>query len=477
MDIDDVKKVHTFVDSKEDGAERRLIQLGYKQELKRNLSLFGNAVMALSNVAPVMACFVFAQASYATVGAATAPAAVLQGINVIFIGLILGELGSVYPVSGGLYSIVNNILSRPVALVAFISFMLQGFLYPPSMALGVGQYIQILFPQLPQDAFACNIIAALAVILALIIGLSSVASNNRVAKILLGAQMLILLAFLYVCFANPQRSLGEVIFNSQMLNSSGDGITDADFGTILMGVGILCSTIEGYGASLGFSEETKGSCRKIGMAVFISAVATSVILVTVIVMSVVSAPDLRIFIMSEVPPLYTAQAYFGPIATAVINLGIIIGTFGALVVMTSYMSRVMFTSARDGIWPEKLNKVLIKVSKKSQIPWVTTLIIAIGAVIQIFTSNIVSLLTLAGMSAAMVYFLVAVGSIRSRLKNREIARPFKMPLFPLPAVIVIVFMSVAFISQKSSDLMVLGVIYVLMVAYYYIYLRPKEVIR
>ena len=69
-----------FADSELDGAQRRLEQLGYKQELNRNLSVTENVVMALSNVSPLMAAFVYALAAFATVGIATAPAAILQGI-------------------------------------------------------------------------------------------------------------------------------------------------------------------------------------------------------------------------------------------------------------------------------------------------------------------------------------------------------------------------------------------------------------
>lgn len=140
-----------FVDSEVDGAQRRLEELGYRQELNRNLSVTENVVMALSNVSPLMAAFVYALAAFATVGVATAPSAILQGINVVFIGFIIAELGSIYPVSGGLYSIISYILPKPLVFVAVFTFMVQAFIYPPSIALGVGQYLQILFPQLPQS--------------------------------------------------------------------------------------------------------------------------------------------------------------------------------------------------------------------------------------------------------------------------------------------------------------------------------------
>ena len=60
-----------------------------------------------------------------------------------------------YPVSGGLYSIVSYVLPKPLVFIAVFTFMIQAFIYPPSIAMGVAQYLQILFPQLPQGALAC----------------------------------------------------------------------------------------------------------------------------------------------------------------------------------------------------------------------------------------------------------------------------------------------------------------------------------
>lgn len=143
-----------FKDNPVNGAEERLKDLGYKQELRRDLSVPQNIVMALANVSPVMAAFTYALAAFATVGTATASATILQCINVLCIGLILGELGSIYPVSGGLYSITSYVLPKPLVFLGVFNFMIQAFIYIPAIAMGVGQYLQILFPQLPQGPLA-----------------------------------------------------------------------------------------------------------------------------------------------------------------------------------------------------------------------------------------------------------------------------------------------------------------------------------
>ncbi len=463
-----------FVDSEEDGAQRRLEQLGYKQELNRNLSVGENVVMALSNVSPLMAAFVYALAAFATIGTATAPAAILQGINVILIGFILAELGSIYPVSGGLYSIINYVLPKPLVFIAVFTFMIQAFIYPPSIALGVGKYLQILFPQLPQSEFATSVIAAITLIIALMIGLNSIVTNNKVAKVLLFLQLAVIAVFLVVCFANPQRSFLDIIFSPQLLNMDGSGLTPASFGVILMGIGILCASIDGYPASLGFSEETKGSCRNVGKAALYSAISTAVIIVSVLIMSMIAAPDTKEFLLAASPLLYTAEAYLGSIGSTIINGGIIIASFSCLVVIINYMARVIYTGARDGIWPGKINDILTKVSKTAQIPWAATTLIAVVCSILVFSSNLVALVIYGGITAATVYLLVAIGAINSRLKNPEITRPFRMPLFPLPPIVVCIFLIVAISSQALKDLLVVGGLIGVALIYYFVYIRNRD---
>ncbi len=463
-----------FVDNPVNGAEERLKQLGYKQELQRGLSTPMNVVMGLANVSPVMAAFTYALAAFATVGTATAGGTLLQCINVFCIGMILAELGSIYPVSGGLYSITSYVLPKPLVFLGVFNFMIQAFIYIPAIAMGVGQYMQILFPQLPQGTLACSVISALSLIAALLIGLNSIVTNSRVTVIFLVVQMIIVFVFLYICFAHPQRNLGEVLFHPQMLNADGTALEPANFASVLMGLGIMCAAIDGYGASLGFSEETKGSCKNVGKAVFATAFLTLFFVGLCDIISMVAAPDLLSFLQADSPLLYVINSYMGPIGTTMMNIGIIIASFGCNCVLISYMGRVLWTGGRDRLWPDKINNALMKVSGKSQVPYVALILIAVVDCILVFASDIVTMITFGGMSAALVYMLIAIGSIRHRIVEKDITRPIKMPLFPIPSILVICFLCVAIGSQTPQDLMIVGIIVAIAMLYYLLYYRPRE---
>lgn len=463
-----------FVDSKEDGAQRRLEQLGYKQVLDRRLSVFGNVVMGLSNVAPVMAAFVYGLAAFSVAGTGSIGAAWMQGLNVCLIGFILAEAGSVYPVSGGMYSLVKYMLPRPLAFVAVFTFMIQAFIYPPAISMGVGQYMQILFPSLPQSAFATSCIAAIAIILSLLIGLNNIATSNRVAKFFLLIQMIVIFVFLYICFANPVRPLSEVMFDPVMLDGASTGLSPVSFMGVLLGLGIMCAAIDGYPASLGFSEETKGSCRNVGIAVLTTALLTVFLVVICITMGAIAAPNLSEFLASPSPYLYVAETYLGGFGSDMINIGIIIASFSCQTIVITYMSRVIFTGARDKIWPGPVNKFLNQVSVK-QTPWAATVVVGLVCSLMVFSNTMVDLVTYGGMSAAIVYMLVAIGSINSRIKNPGLTRPFRMPFFPIPPILVTLFLLVAIGSQETNNQLVVGSFVGFALLYYFLYIRPRDI--
>ena len=471
----DSKNSTAFVDNPIDGAQKRLEDLGYKQVLDRRLSVFGNVVMGLSNVAPVMAAFVYGLAAFSVAGTGSVGAAWMQGINACLIGLILAEAGSIYPVSGGMYSLVKYMLPRPLAFVAVFTFMIQAFIYPPAISMGVGTYMQILFPALPQGALATSVIAAIAIILSLLIGLSNIATSNQVAKFFLAVQMAVIFVFLYICFANPVRPLTEVIFHPVALGETagGGGLMPVTFMSMLLALGIMCATIDGYPASLGFSEETKGSCRNVGKAVLCTAWLTVFLVVICMTMGVVAAPDLAAFLASPSPFLYIAEYHMGVWGSDLMNIGIIISSFSCQTIVITYMSRVIFTGARDRIWPGPVNTFLNQVSKR-QTPWAATTVVGIICSLMVFSNTMVDLVTYGGMSAAIVYMLVAIGSLNSRRRDPGITRPFRMPLFPLPPILVIAFLIMAIASQETGNQLVVGSFVLGALIYYFGYIRPRD---
>lgn len=455
-------------------AQERLEELGYQQELNRTLSVSGNVTMTIANASPIMAIFVLALAPLAVTGTATAAASLFQGVLVILIGLILAELGAIYPVSGGTYSIIRYILPKPLAYIGIASFVLISLIFPPSTALGVATYIQLLFPQLPQSPVATSCIAAACLVLALLVGLSSIATSDKMTRILMVMQGIVLAVILYAFITNPQRSLTEIISAPQLLDEGGGGLIQGSGFTILASVGMLFGVIGGYDAALGFSEETKGSCRNIAKAVIIASVMTVIFMVAPIILSMTAAPELQAYLQATSPLLYTVESYLGGAVTKLVNLGILIAAFNATVMLIIWQARILYTGARDDAFPGIIGKQLMKVSGKSHVPWVATAFICIASIVLVFASNLIALVTFGAILFAVMFLLVAIGSIISRKRDPQMERPFKMPLFPLIPVIVIAGLVIAILAQPVKDMMTAAAFYGITLIYYFVYIRPRD---
>jgi amino acid transporter len=452
-------------------SETRLQELGYRQELDRGIPVIGNIALTMSNVSPTMAVFLFVLAPLAVTGTATAGGAILLSIGVVFIGLCLAELGSVYPVAGGLYSLVRFVLPRPLAFLVIINFLLQAFIFPPGIALGVAQYLQDLFPGLPQSSFATSGIAALALLAALTIGLRNIRTNAIITGSFLVLELVVLSIFTFSGFSNPAQSLSHLIFSPERL--SGSALMPVGFGIVLMAIGATFGAINGYDAALGFTEETKGSSRNVGIAVTISAILTGALITIPVLASLVGAPDLANYLAADSPFLYTARETLGGGITNVMNAGIVIAAFNALILIIIYMARVLFTTGRDRVFPDSVNRFLTQTNKRKA-PWVTVLIISMGSIVLVFASNLIALITFVGVLVASVYLLIAIAAVYSRYREPKLARPFRMPLFPLPPIIVGVVTITAIATQSVKDIGLAAAFGVAFIVYYYAYVRPRD---
>ena len=84
--------------------ERRLAELGYKQELNRSWSGFSNFAISFSIISILAGCFTtFAQGWNYGGPVAISIGWPLISAFILIIGLCMSELASAYPTSGGIY--------------------------------------------------------------------------------------------------------------------------------------------------------------------------------------------------------------------------------------------------------------------------------------------------------------------------------------------------------------------------------------
>jgi amino acid transporter len=74
----------------------------------------------------------------------------------------------------------------------------------------------------------------------------------------------------------------------------------------------------------------------------------------------------------------------------------------------------------------------------------------------------------------VLYALIAISALVSRIRQPDLPRPFRMPLWPAPPILALIGVGVALSQQKVIDLLIVAGIFVVGAAYYVLFLRPRS---
>ena len=88
----------------------RLEQLGYSQQLERRLNIPEVVGLAMADVSPTMAVLFLSAGVFFVGGTFSIGAGLILSVVVVFIALCLGELAGMFPIAGGMYSLVRRVL-------------------------------------------------------------------------------------------------------------------------------------------------------------------------------------------------------------------------------------------------------------------------------------------------------------------------------------------------------------------------------
>lgn len=362
--------------------ERRLAELGYKQELHRSWSGFSNFAISFSIISILAGCFTtFAQA-WNNGG----PVAISIGWPVIsgfilIIGLCMSELASAYPTSGGIYwwaaklggakagfytgwlnlvGLVSVTASVGYGVTFFINTLL-GFYFPGFEAKFMGgDYIKQQF-----------VIFLAIMLLSMVVNiwgrhLLALANNVSVWWHVFGSAAIILI----MVFKPTHHTSLKWMF-TQHINNSGFSATGIHgFWIYILPLGLLLTqyTITGFDASAHLSEETQNahinSAKGIWKSIFYSAIGGYLLLMSFLWAA--TNPDM----VNSTDPKVNAFGIGSVIAIinnalgggALFKFVIIITTVGQLFCVTACLtscSRMMFAFSRDRAIPgsEMLRKV------------------------------------------------------------------------------------------------------------------------
>ncbi|CDF94688.1 MULTISPECIES: APC family permease [unclassified Pseudomonas] len=393
---------------------------GYKQELKRSLSLTDLVVYGMIFMIPIAPFGVYGYVNAEAPG--MVPLAYIIGmVAMLFTALSYGSMARAFPVAGSVYSYAQRGLNPHVGFIAGWLMLLDYLLIPPLLYVYAAMALNHLYPDIPKVGFILAFLVS-----ATFVNLRGITFTARMNIIFLLAQLVVLGIFLFYAWNALHGGAG----NGQITLAPLYSPEHFNFALLMQAVSIAVLSFLGFDAISTLAEEIKGDPgRSIGKA----ALVTLLVMGAIFVVQTWIATDLAAGMgfksadtaFYEIAELAAGSwlATLTAVATAL--------AWGVAVAITSQaaVSRLLFGMARDG----KLPKVLAKVHPKHNTPYMSIYLVAVLSLLICYlfinaVDTLTSLVNFGALSGFMLLHITVINHYWRRQRSGQLIRHLICPL-------------------------------------------------
>lgn len=377
---------------------------------------------------------------------------VLGAVVSLVDAFVWAELGAAFPKAGGSYNFLKISYGeqRWGRLLSFLyvwQTLIQAPLVVASGAIGFAQYASYL---LPLEEWQRKAVSGIVVLIIIALLYRKIDSIGKIGLVMWGAVLLTLGWIIIGGLSNARIPLSETLGS---IGSVSGGVLAAGLGQASVKT-IYCYL--GYYNVCHLGGEIKRPARNIPASMFISIVGIAglYLLMNLSVVSVVpwqTAQNSEFIVSTFVETLYGTRA--AQLATVLVLLV----AFSSLFAVLLGYSRVPYAAAVDG----QFFKIFARLHPTRHFPHVSLLLLGgLGFVFSLFFRLGDVITAILAMRIVVQFVGQAIGLLLLHRRRATDAFPFRMPLYPLPVVLVICIWLFIFFSTgltfMLSGLVVIG---------------------
>ncbi|MEU2875830.1 amino acid permease [Streptomyces sp. NPDC007070] len=408
--------------------QRLLAESGADREghgLKRTMGLFQLVCFGVGAIVGT-GIFVGLSDSVAQAGPAVVVSFVLAAITCVLTAFAFAELGGAIPVSGSSYSFAYAGLGESTAFLVGWCLLLEYGVSVSAVAVGWSQYVNELLHSLtgwrlpavlsagPGDGGVVNLPAVIVIALAAVLLVRGVRESARATAAMAILKLVVLVAFCAIGFTAFKHG-NLTPFSPAGLGGIGAGTTAAFFSYI------------GFDAITTAGEEAKNPRRDIPLAILV-CIGVVTLLYCAVALAAIGAigggqVGDRPAALSYVVNVVTGSSVGG----AVIAFGAVVAIASVVLAVMYGQTRILLSMSRDGLVP----RVFEKVSPKTSTPVAGTLVVAVVFALPAAFASLDAVVNLCTIGTLATMAVVNVAVIALRRRQPDLARSFRVPLYPL----------------------------------------------
>ncbi|WP_240374273.1 ethanolamine permease [Bacillus piscicola] len=370
----------------------------------------------------------------------------------------ISELSTALPHAGGPYSFARRAMGPFVGFLTGIGVALEYFIAAPVVAIGIGGYINFLFPTISPV-----IAAAVMYVFFMVVHILGIKEYARLETVLVFVALALLVLMYFVGL--PQ-------INVENLFGSG-------------GEALIPGGLQGVWAALPYamwlflaiemlpmlSEETRDPKKDMPKGI-LSGILTLIILSVLTTTTAIGLGGIELLSTSEDPLPLAVGATFGNtywLAQILASIGLVglIASFSG--VMLAY-SRQVFALSRAGYLPEFLSKL----HKKRRTPYMAVILPGIIGLVLVVLFNPDDLILIATFGALVSYISMNLSVLILRKKEPNLERPYRTPFYPVVPIVSLVLAVIAIFASFFANLtffFVSIVTFAVAIVYYFVWAR------
>jgi Amino acid transporters len=398
--------------------------------LNPTLSVFDVVAITVSAVTPASSVFVIAPFAIQQAGSGVFLAFVMAGLLALMFAFCYAELGRAHNSAGGEYVYAKRVFGGMAGYATFLTVLVMLLFIPPVLATGAATYLNNALG----TTFDAQTVALVIVVCSYALGILNIKLNAWITGTCLLLEVAALLVIVCIGFGNPVQP-ASVLFQPQIVEN---GVLHlAPWALVIGAVGIGLFSYNGYGPAVLLAEDMKCGGKGVHKAVLWSLGLVVVIELVPITALLIGAPSLSAMISSPDPIGYLLTSHGNETLSRLVSAGIFLSVFNAIVAIVIQIGRVVFSSGRDALWTPTINKLFTRIHPRWDSPWLATLFLAIPSALLSFSSNLADLTSFSVLLIILVYLVVALSALMSRVLLRDREHPYRMPLWPLPALLAV----------------------------------------
>lgn len=400
------------------GDEHELADYGYKQELKRSLSLWSVFALGFATISPVVGIYAVVQLGFAFSGPLWIWAVLIAFVGQFFVAVVYAQLSSQFPMTGGVYQWVRRLAGPRLGWMTGWVYLAAAIASLSTVAYLGGVWMKALVGDTADSAWGLVLYGAIFLVVALGINLLGVnpvkyfLSAGIIAEGVasIGVSLLLLLFYTH----NDIGTLFETLGAQE--NSGGSAL-----GGFLTCLAVAGWAFLGFDATTQVAEEAHQPRRTVPRAMLRSFLFVGVTVLLSGLAVTLSLADPARAVTGEVadPVISSITEAFGGWSEKPFIVVVLVAFFACAISIQTYIGRMVFSFARDKQIP--FSKPLSRIGRK-EIPHVsliaTAVLAAAGLLLGLNGNAAATLISFGSGGFYIVFLIVAVVGLWARLTGR-----------------------------------------------------------